>query len=182
MRHVGDNILEELNPLSGKAHSADSEGDPGDASARVRKVRYEARSDGVDQADKHDRDGGGRSFGGQGAERRASHEYVNTYHVAIGAQYRVAPPWLLTAGFAYDSSAVSDANRTVGFAVDRQFRYSLGAQYDISTTLPFGAALTVIDAGSASVNQIGGPLRGTIVGDYSPNLIYAIGLNLIKRF
>jgi long-chain fatty acid transport protein len=106
----------------------------------------------------------------------------NTYHVAIGAQYRVAPPWLLTAGFAYDSSPVSDSNRTVSFAVDRQFRYAVGAQYDVTPTMTIGAAFTLIDAGSAPVNQDGGALRGTIAGDYSPNLIYAVGLNLSKRF
>jgi hypothetical protein len=43
-------------------------------------------------------------------------------------------------------------------------------------------ALTLIDAGNTPVNQAGGPEQGTIVGDYSPNLLYAIGLNLIKRF
>ena len=122
------------------------------------------------------------SVQGTGINTTIDANYSNTYHVAIGAQYRVAPPWLLTAGFAYDSSPVSDANRTVAFAVDRQFRYAVGAQYDITKTLTLGAAFTLIDAGSASVNQAGGALRGTVVGDYSPNLLYAIGLNLIKRF
>jgi hypothetical protein len=28
---------------------------------------------------------------------------------------------------------------------------------------------------------LGGPLRGTIVGDDSPDLLWAIGLNLVKR-
>jgi long-chain fatty acid transport protein len=73
-----------------------------------------------------------------------------------------APPWLLTAGFAYDSSPVSDTNRTVAFAVDRQFRYAGGVQYDISPTLTVGAALTIIDAGNAPINQAGGPERGTM--------------------
>ena len=31
-------------------------------------------------------------------------EFKDTWHVAIGAQYRVCEPWLLSAGFAYDSS------------------------------------------------------------------------------
>lgn len=119
---------------------------------------------------------------GTGIDTTLDANYQDTYHVAIGAQYRVAPSWLLTAGFAYDSSPVSDANRTVAFAVDRQFRYAGGVQYDISPTLTLGAALTIVDAGSAPLNQAGGPLRGTIVGDYSPNLIYAVGLNLNKRF
>ena len=38
--------------------------------------------------------------------------YKDTWHVAFGAQYRVADPWLLTAGVAYDSSMVDDEDRT----------------------------------------------------------------------
>ena len=108
--------------------------------------------------------------------------YEDTYHTAIGAHYRVAPDWLLKAGFAYDTSAVSDANRTLGFPVDRQFRYALGVQYAVSKNITLGTDLTIIDAGSAPINQSGGPLRGTLVGSYSPNLLYAIGFNLIWRF
>jgi len=39
--------------------------------------------------------------------------YKDTWHVAVGAQYRVADPWLLTAGVAYDSSMV-DIVQTFG--------------------------------------------------------------------
>jgi long-chain fatty acid transport protein len=49
------------------------------------------------------------SVQGTGIDTTIDANDSNTYHVAIGAQYRVAPPWLLTAGFAYDSSPVSDA-------------------------------------------------------------------------
>ena len=108
--------------------------------------------------------------------------YSDTFHTAIGVHYQLTPDWLLKAGFAYDTSAVSDANRTLAFPVDRQFRYALGAQYALSKNITLGADLTVIDAGSAPVNQVGGPLQGTVVGSYSPNLIYAVGLNLIWRF
>jgi len=108
--------------------------------------------------------------------------YHDTFHTAVGAHYRMAPAWLLTAGFAYDSSAVSDANRTVAFAVDRQFRYAFGVQYAVAKNITLGATYTLIDAGSAPVNQVGGPLQGTVVGDYSPNLVHAIGLNLAWRF
>ena len=38
--------------------------------------------------------------------------YKDTWHVAVGAQYRMVQPWLLTAGVAYDSSMVDDEDRT----------------------------------------------------------------------
>jgi len=108
--------------------------------------------------------------------------YENTYHTAIGAHYWVTPDWLLKAGFAYDSSAVSNTNRTLAFPVDRQFRYALGVQYAVTKNITLGTDLTIIDAGSAPINQTGGPLQGTLVGSYSPNLLYAVGFNLIWRF
>jgi long-subunit fatty acid transport protein len=77
---------------------------------------------------------------------------------------------------------VPNSRRTVAFPVDQQFRYALGVQYAVSKTMTLGAAYTLIDAGSAPVTQTRGPLAGTLVGDYSPNLIHAIGFNLAWRF
>jgi long-chain fatty acid transport protein len=120
--------------------------------------------------------------GGPTREFTVDQGYNDTWHVAIGAHYRLTPAWLIMGGFAYDSSAVPDSRRTVAFPVDQQFRYALGVQYAVSKTMTLGAAYTLIDAGSAPVTQTRGPLAGTLVGDYSPNLIHAIGFNLAWRF
>ena len=53
--------------------------------------------------------------------------YQDTWHGAIGAQYRASEQWLLSAGFAYDSSAVSDANRTLSLPMGQAYRLGLGA-------------------------------------------------------
>ena len=45
-----------------------------------------------------------------------------------------------------------------------------------------GAAYTLIYAGTAPVNQLGGPLSGALVGNYAPNFIHAIGFNLAWKF
>jgi long-chain fatty acid transport protein len=108
--------------------------------------------------------------------------FSNTYHWSIGAMYRVAPAWLLTAGFAYDTSPVAENNRTVTLPLDRQIRYSAGVQYDLSKSTTLGVAYTLISTGDAPVNQDGGPLRGTVVGHYAPNFVHTIGLNLSHRF
>jgi len=108
--------------------------------------------------------------------------YDDTFHVAIGTHYRFHPHWRVTAGFAYDSSPAGDADRTVTMPLDRQLRYSAGLIYDYSQRITLGLAYTYIDAGSASVNQTRGPLAGTVQGDYSPNAIHVIGLNVAMRF
>lgn len=107
----------------------------------------------------------------------------DTWHVAIGAQYRIAPPWLLSTGFAYDSSPFTTENRTPSLPLDVTFRYAAGVQYDWSEKLTLGLAYEFIYAGSGSLDRtnLAGYL-GTLQGDYSPYNINVVNLNLIYRF
>ena len=108
-------------------------------------------------------------------------DYEDTFHLAIGAHYRVDEPWLLMAGFAYDSSPVDTSNRSVTLPLDRQLRYALGVQYEWNTNVTLGLAYEFFDAVSVDINQ-SRPFAGTLVGDYSPNHIQFIDMNLIWRF
>jgi len=112
----------------------------------------------------------------------ANIHWSDTYHWALGAQYRIGVPWLVSAGFAYDTSPVVEGRRTVVLAIDRQFRYSTGVQYQLSKDLTLGAAYTLIDLGAAPFNTEGGIARGNLVGHYQPNFAHVIGFNLGKRF
>jgi long-chain fatty acid transport protein len=109
--------------------------------------------------------------------------YKDTYHAGIGVYYRVAAPWLLMAGFGYDTSPTSSSSeRSPVLPLGAAFRYAAGVQYDWSKDFSIGAAYTLIDAGSAKVNQTGGPLRGDLAGEYDPNIIHAFNLNFVYRF
>lgn len=107
--------------------------------------------------------------------------FKDTWHAAIGAQYRVSEPWLLSAGFAYDSSPSDASNRSPDLPFDRNFRYAAGVQYDWSKNLTLGLAYEFIDLGSASINKEGF-LRGNLVGDYGTNHVNVVNVNLIYRF
>ena len=92
-------------------------------------------------------------------------DYKDTYHAGIGAYYRVAEPWLLMAGFGYDTSPTSSSSeRSPILPLGATFRYAAGVQYDWNKDFSVGAAYTLIDAGSAKVNRRrdahGGPRRG----------------------
>jgi long-chain fatty acid transport protein len=100
----------------------------------------------------------------------------------VGVHYRFHPKWRVTAGFAYDSSPVSDANRTVALPLDRTFRYSAGLIWDLNERITMGLAYTFLDAGSAPVNETRGPLSGTIQGDYSSNYYNVVALYIGMRF
>ena len=79
-------------------------------------------------------------------------------------RYRLIPAVSVSAGFAYDSSPVTNSNRSIILPLDRQYRYALGLQYDWRKNISFGAAYEYMDAGSAPVNQTGGALNGRSQG------------------
>ena len=113
----------------------------------------------------------------------ANMDYRDTYHLGLGAYYRVAEPWVLMAGFGYDTSPTSSATeRSPSAPLGEVFRYAAGVQYDWNKDLSVGVAYTLIDAGAAKVNKSGGPLQGDIEGEYDPNLIHTFNLNFVYRF
>jgi len=114
----------------------------------------------------------------------ADRNFHDTWHYAIGTQYRFAPQWLLSVGVAYDESPVDDEDRTPDMPLDRQIRYATGIQYDVSDDLTIGAAYTFLDAGDAKIEIDGAdnPLRGELIGDYSSNYVNFFNVNMIYKF
>jgi long-chain fatty acid transport protein len=118
-----------------------------------------------------------------GNTAKAKISWQDTYHVGLGAYYRVAEPWLLMVGWAYDTSPISSSkDRSPVLPVDRQFRYAAGVQYDWSKDFSVGAAYTLIDAGDCKVDKTGNALTGELEGKYDPNFIHAFNVNFVYRF
>jgi len=107
--------------------------------------------------------------------------YSNTIQIAFGGQYRLANRWLLSAGFAYDSSPVSEANRGPSLPLDRQLRYGTGVQYEINNDLVLGISNEVLDGSNAPYDVKRGPLAGRVQGDFSTNIIDFLGINLVWK-
>jgi long-chain fatty acid transport protein len=109
--------------------------------------------------------------------------WQDTYHVGLGAYYRVAEPWVLMAGWAYDTSPISNSkDRSPALPVDRQYRYAAGVQYDWSKDISVGMAYTLIDGGNCKINKSGNRLTGSLEGEYDPNFVHVFNLNVIYRF
>ena len=109
-------------------------------------------------------------------------KFQDTWHYAIGAQVRIAQPWLLSVGFAYDTSAFDKAEyRALNMPLDRQIRYSAGLQYDWSKALTLGIAYTYLDAGEAKIDREF-PILGKVEGDFSSNYANLVALNLTWKF
>ena len=102
----------------------------------------------------------------QGSSLTLDRNYKDTWHVAFGAHYRVADPWLLTAGIAYDSSMVDDEDRTPDLPLGEAWRFGLGARYDWSQNLAFGLGYTLLWSGDLDMDVNRGALAGRVSGTY----------------
>ena len=80
-------------------------------------------------------------------------EFHDTWHGAIGGQYRPSQEWLFSAGVAFDSSAANTENRTFTLPIGQSWRFGLGAQYHIRANVNIGVAETFAWIGDMSINQ-----------------------------
>jgi long-chain fatty acid transport protein len=100
--------------------------------------------------------------------------WKDTYHFGLGVHYRASEKWLLQAGWAYDTSPADAKDRLPDMPMDRQWRISGGAQYELNEKITVGGALTYADYGDASINNSDTGL----VGSYDQNNILFAALNL----
>ena len=112
----------------------------------------------------------------------ADRNYKDTWHAGFGMQYRVADPWLLSAGIAYDTSMVDDRDRTPDLPIGEQWRFGLGAHYDWSQQLAFGLAYELLWGGNLAMDLNRGPLAGRVEGSYNDAAIHFISFNVNWKF
>jgi len=108
----------------------------------------------------------------------ADSHYKDTWHAALGLQYTHSPAWRFSLGIAYDSSAVSDSNRTVSVPMCEIKSFALGTQYALSPNLTLGAAYQFAWLGDMPVDQRRGPLAGRVAGEFSDTTFNFFVLNL----
>jgi long-chain fatty acid transport protein len=105
--------------------------------------------------------------------------FDDTWHVALGAQYRISPPWLLNFGIAYDSGFQSgDVSPLV--PVNSAWRFGVGAQQQLSKTAYWGFAAEYLYGGTLDTNlqsqvpvALGG--RGNLVGSFNDTATIFLG-------
>lgn len=118
-----------------------------------------------------------------GSTTTANLKSQDIWHGAIGAQYQGSEQWLFSGGVAFDRSAVNNANRTITLPVGQNWRFDLGAQYQISESVNLGAAYEFMWGGNLPVDPgTDGPLRGRVAGVYEDTWLYFFTLNLTWKF
>ena len=111
----------------------------------------------------------------------ANLHFDDTWHGALGAEYKYSDQWKFTGGFAYDSSAVSDANRILALPLGEAYRMGLGAFWKVSQSVDLGAAYEMVWSGNLPVTQ-SSTYRGTVSGSFDNAFFSFFSLNLNWRF
>ena len=96
----------------------------------------------------------------------------DTYHYALGADYRLNRQWTLRAGVAYDTDPVDPKDRTADMALDEQYRYALGLDYHRDNGVKISGSVVYADYGEAEIDSQRAPPLFGIQGDYKTNDLF----------
>jgi long-chain fatty acid transport protein len=112
-------------------------------------------------------------------------DFKDTWHGAVGAQYRISEPWLLNFGVAYDSGyQSSSSNVSPLLPSNAAWRFGVGAENRVSKAIFWGVAVEYLYGGTLDTNitstvpvALGG--RGDLIGSYNTTgvLFFAAYLN-----
>jgi long-chain fatty acid transport protein len=111
----------------------------------------------------------------------AEHSYEDTWHVALGCQYKLNYDVLLTGSAAYDSSMVKDENQAADPAVGDSYRFSFGGQYNWKKILNLGLGYTFVWSGDFKIDQPQ-PNSNTNLSNEDNNSLHIMGANLTLQF
>jgi long-chain fatty acid transport protein len=98
-------------------------------------------------------------------------DFKDTWHGALGAQYRINDPWLLNFGIAYDSKFQEGSDVSPLLPINASWRFGMGAQQQVSETFFWGVAAEYQYGGTLDVDlQTARPValggRGNVDGSY----------------
>jgi long-chain fatty acid transport protein len=101
----------------------------------------------------------------------------DTWHTALGVQFRPADAWRFNTGVAYDSSVYqSQDNTSLTMPSGAAWRFGTGAQYQLTPASNIGVAFEYLTMESSRVNT---PL---VKGDYNNPSLYFFSMNYSYQF
>lgn len=98
-------------------------------------------------------------------------DFKDTWHGALGAQYRVSQPWLLNFGIAYDSAFQDGSKVSPLLPLNAGWRFGVGADHQASEAFSWGVAIEYLYGGTPDTNlrttkPVALGSRGDVVGSY----------------
>ncbi len=108
-------------------------------------------------------------------------DFDDTWHAALGAQYRINDPWLLNFGIAYDSAFQDNSDVSPMLPVNSAWRFGVGARHQVSARFHWGVSAEYLYGGTLDVDKqssrpvaLGG--RGDVEGSYEDTGAIILGL------
>lgn len=108
-------------------------------------------------------------------------KYQDTWHVAIGAEWYFSEALTFSGGIAYDSSAVSNAQRPLNFLVGSQWRFGTGARWAIWDNLLLDFSSELQWQGDLKADQHK-PIAGHVSGMFENTYALFINSNITYQF
>ncbi|PKM00950.1 MAG: aromatic hydrocarbon degradation protein [Gammaproteobacteria bacterium HGW-Gammaproteobacteria-9] len=111
--------------------------------------------------------------------------YDDTWHLSLGTQYRMSPKLLWSAGVAYDSSPVSDRDRTLSMPIGETWRFATGVTYALDRNSELNLSYALAWMGDMEVSQSKRlPLDDpkTVSGSFDNSLMHAFSGSMTWRF
>lgn len=108
--------------------------------------------------------------------------YQDTYQLALGAQYQMNPRLLWDFGLAYDTSAVSDAHRTLTVPMGAAWRFATGVTYVLSDQADVNVSWVTVWMDDLPVDQRKALSGDRTSGEFSNAWIHALTGNMTWRF
>ena len=104
-------------------------------------------------------------------------DFKNTWHIAVGAQYRLDGPWRLNMGAAYDSGFQDGSNVSPVLPSNAAWRFGIGLQKEQSRTFDWTLSAQYLYGGTTDVNlRDSAPViaggRGALVGSFQNSAMY----------
>lgn len=101
----------------------------------------------------------------------------DTWHTAVGVQYRMNEQWRFNSGIAYDSSFYnSQSDTSLTMPSGEAWRFGVGAQYQVTEVENIGVAFEYLNMDSSYVSS------PAIKGGYDDPTLYFMTLNYSYKF
>lgn len=114
--------------------------------------------------------------------RSINADYKDTYQLALGAQYQATETLLWSVGMAYDSSAVSDSDRTFTVPMGAAWRLATGATWALDKDTDLNVSWVLIWLDDMSIDQRKSLSGDRTSGEFEDAWLQAISGNMTWRF
>jgi long-chain fatty acid transport protein len=108
-------------------------------------------------------------------------KYQDTYHAAVGAQYRWTKDYMFNFGLGYDSSFQDDAKGTPMLPVDASWRFGAGIQKEVPKGMGWGVGIEYLLGNSMDVDKQSAA-QGDLQGSFDEVMVLCISGNLTWTF